>query len=259
MTKHQSPATVSADHVPGPVLHVLRGPYITYRGLRHEIPEGSKRLLVFIALHGGRVERRHAAGLLWPIGNDARAAGNLRSSLWRLRGVGIDLLQVDKWSIDLCGHVAVDLRLIRDWASRLITGTPLPEDLMLNRSWTDSLDLLPGWYDDWALMERERLRQRVLHGLEALSGELLRRRRCAEAVEAALAAVSAEPLRESAQRTLLEAHLGEGNWIEAHRAFDSYRGMLERELGVEPSAGFSTLLWPTASDHGVLVPHHATL
>ncbi|MGW2995279.1 bifunctional ornithine acetyltransferase/N-acetylglutamate synthase, partial [Streptomyces sp. NPDC001193] len=31
----------------------------------------------------------------------------------------------------------------------------------------DALDLLPGWYDDWVLLEQERVRQRLLHALEA--------------------------------------------------------------------------------------------
>jgi DNA-binding SARP family transcriptional activator len=48
-----------------------------------------------------RVERRHVAGILWPLGHDSRAAGNLGSALWRLRGAGIDILQTDKWSIAL--------------------------------------------------------------------------------------------------------------------------------------------------------------
>ena len=96
------------------------------------------------------------------------------------------------------------------------------------------IDLLPGWYDDWALVERERVRQRLLHALEALSCQLARAGRCAEAVEAAMMAVTAEPLRESAQRVLIQAHLAEGNWVEGRRTFEAYRDVLDRELGVQP-------------------------
>src|SRR5690242_21218853 len=56
----------------------------------------------------------------------------------------------------------------------------------LFRSGVDAIDLLPGWYDDWVLMERERVRQRLLHALEALSGQLAQVGRCAEAVDAAM-------------------------------------------------------------------------
>ena len=38
-----------------------------------------------MTLNGGRVSRRHA-GTLWSYRNDGRAAGNLRSALWRSAG-----------------------------------------------------------------------------------------------------------------------------------------------------------------------------
>ncbi len=92
------------------------------------------------------------------------------------------------------------------------------------------------------LLERERVRQRLLHALEALSRELARVGRHAEAVESALVAVSAEPLRESAQRALIEAHLAEGNLIGAMRTYDTYRDLVKRELGVEPGCELSGLI-----------------
>jgi DNA-binding SARP family transcriptional activator len=224
------------------VLHLFGGPYITLCGQRKEVPEGSKRLLVFVALRRVRVERSCAAGTLWPIGGELRAAGNLRSALWRLRRAGIDLIVADKWSLMLSDEVVVDLRVMEEWAARLIAGTATRGDLGIMQWHMDALDLLPGWYDDWALMERERIRQRMLHALEALSRNLAHQGRWAEAVEAALTAVTAEPLRESAQRTLIEAHLAEGNWIEGRRAFDAYQDLLRRELGAEPSADLAALI-----------------
>ncbi|MGH3805580.1 MAG: AfsR/SARP family transcriptional regulator [Pseudonocardiaceae bacterium] len=231
-----------------PVLHLFGGPYATLGGRRWEVPEGSKRLLAFVALHRRRVERRHAAGTLWPIGDDGRAAGNLRSALWRLRGAGIDLLAADKWSLALCDEVVVDVHVVSNWAGRLIDKTASDDDLAVLPCWVDALDLLPGWYDDWALVERERMRQRVLHALEALSRRLVGAGRCAEAVEAAMLAVGADPLRESAQRALIEAHLAEGNWVEGWRGYQAYRDLLRRELGVEPSADLVALLQAARHD-----------
>jgi DNA-binding SARP family transcriptional activator len=219
-----------------PILHLFGGPYVSFGSSRVEVPEGSKRLLAFVAMRRGRIERRCAAGSLWPVGDDARASGNLRSALWRLRGLGIELLSADKWSLRLCQEVIVDIHVVGDWASRLIQNIAGSEDLVLPPWLPDALDLFPGWYDDWALMERERIRQRVLHALESLSRELSRAARGAEAVEAAMMAVSAEPLRESAQRALIQAHLAEGNWVEGRRSYDAYRVLLRRELGVDPPA-----------------------
>jgi DNA-binding SARP family transcriptional activator len=54
--------------------------------------------------------------------------------------------------------------------------------------------------------------------------------------------VSAEPLRESAQRVLIDAHLAEGNWIEGRRAYESYRELLRRELDAEPPYDLSVTI-----------------
>src|ERR687896_289887 len=86
---------------PAPVIHLVGGPYVRYGAEQRSVPEGSKKLLAFVALRRGRVERQYAAGALWPFGDDLRAAGNLRSALWRLRRAGIDVIEADKWSLRL--------------------------------------------------------------------------------------------------------------------------------------------------------------
>jgi len=179
-----------------PVVHLFVDPCVTIGTERREVPEGSKQLLAFVAVRRRRVERRHAAGTLWPLGDDERASGNLRSALWRLRRVGINVLAADKWSLALRAEVLVDLHLMEQWATRLIEGHDTERDLTISPWVADALDLLPGFYDDWALMERERVRQRILHALEALSEKLAAAGRFADAIEAAMLATSAEPLRE---------------------------------------------------------------
>jgi DNA-binding SARP family transcriptional activator len=224
------------------VIHLFDGPYVTLGRRRINVPEGSKRLLAFVALRHGHVERRYAAGALWPACDDRRAAGNLRSSLWRLRGAGIDVLKSDKWSLRLHDRILVDAQLTLDWANRLITNVPRSDDLVILPERVDALDLLPGFYDDWTIIERERVRQRILHALESLSRFLAQAGRHADAVEAALTAVHAEPLRESAQRALIEAYIGEGNWVEAQRTYITYRNLARRELGVDPSRELTVLV-----------------
>jgi DNA-binding SARP family transcriptional activator len=222
-------------HAGGTVVCLFDGPYVDAGGLRLEVPEGSKQLLAFVALRCRRVARRHAAGILWPDADEQRAAGNLRSALWRLRRAGIDVLLADKWTLALRGDVQVDLNLMDQWATRMINGTESAADLAVASLRADTWDVLPGWYDDWVLAERERARQRMLHALEALSGKLVGASRFADAVEAAIIAVGVDPLRESAQRALIEAHLAEGNRSEARRIWRDYRDLLYRELGVTPS------------------------
>lgn len=235
------PVATSADEHIGSVLHLFGGPYLTLSGIEHEIPEGARRLVAYVALHHRRVERHHAANALWPDVSDKRAAGNLRSVLWRLRSTA-DVLAMDGSSLWLAEHVAVDSRLLIEWSARVIGGTATDDDLAVTQHWLDGLDLLPGWFDDWALMERERLRQRTLHALDMVSALLRERERFADAVDAALMAVNADPLRESAQRALIIVHLAEGNVVEARRAFSRYRQLAVAELGVEPSAAIRALV-----------------
>src|ERR1700761_3040759 len=154
------------------------GPCVLVGGHRLEVPEGSKRLLVFITLSDGVVDRRHAAASLWPDANDERAAGNLRSALWRLRCSHIDIIESDKQLLRLRPGTLVDVREVADWADRLAAGSAVSADLGAVTWSTAALDLLPGWYDNWVLFERERIRQRLLHALEALSRHLVATGRC---------------------------------------------------------------------------------
>lgn len=237
----------SASHAVNdvPALHLLNGPYAVVDGDRHELPEGSKRLVVLVTLSGGRLDRRTAAGMLWPDGDDVRAAGNLRSALWRLRGAGIDVVDSDKAALRLRVGTAVDLHEVSDRAGRLIEGPVRRDDLDTADPWPDAGELLPGWFDDWVVFERERLRQRLLHGLEALSRLLVRAQRAVEAVDAARAAVRMDPLRESGRRTLVAAQLAAGDPDGARRTYDTYCAAAFRALGVQPSAELTALACST--------------
>ena len=98
-------------------------------------------------------------------------------------------------------------------------------------------DLLPSWYDDWVIVERERLRQIRVHALEELSRRLAAGHRYGDAIDAALAAIAADPLRESAHRRLIEAHLAEGNVSEAIRQYADVRWVALEPIGHRTLAG----------------------
>lgn len=226
----------------GVVVHLYGGPYVSINGLRAEVPERSKRLLAFLSLNGGRIERRRAAGALWPESDESRAAGSLRSALWRLREAQLDVLDCDRVTLGLRAGILIDVCVVCAWAKRVIDGTAGTSDLVATDVSGQVLDLLPGWYDDWVIYERERLRQRLIHALEALSRRLLLEGRFADAIEAAMRALAADPLRESAVRALLEAHLAEGNISVARRMYDGFVETLIGELGVQPSAELRALV-----------------
>jgi DNA-binding SARP family transcriptional activator len=232
---------------PVAVLHVLDGPRLLVGDQPVPLPESSLRFLVFLAFRRRPVPRRAVATALWPDSDDARAGGNMRSAMWRLRGAGVGIVDEAGGSLLICPGVSVDLDAVNGWADRVTAGSESAADLRVPEPIDAALDLLPGWYDDWVIFERERVRARALHALEHVSLRLSAHGRHAQAVEAAIAAVYSEPLRESAQRALIRAHLAEGNQVEAYRSYQTYRKLLEAELGVAPSAALQDLIAAAAA------------
>jgi SARP family transcriptional regulator, regulator of embCAB operon len=217
---------------------VLGGFHLWWKGsVQIGIPRASQRLLAFLALHGGVVNRAAVAGTLWPDATESHAYSNLRSAVARLKGTGRTALRASKLELGLTEDVTVDLRHAQALARRLLDPTARPgqSDLGAAAVMALSADLLPGWYDDWVVIEAEDWRQLRLHALEALARRLTAAGRWGEAADAASAAVRAEPLRESARVALIEVHLTEGNQSEALREFARYRTLLHAELGLEPT------------------------
>lgn len=202
------------------------------------ITNGSERLLAFVALHClSAVPRSLVAGTLWPETPEHCAFANLRSALARLRHVSRRVVDVGPNEIRLGRHINVDIHDARSLARRILDPAMRVDTLDLTVAVIGqlSVDLLPGWYDDWALSEAEEWRQLRLHALEKLAQDFITGRRFVEAVTAASAAVRADPLRESSQASLIRAHLAEGNQSEALHDFERYEKRLQDDLGLHPT------------------------
>ena len=211
-------------------------------GERHiALPLSAGRVVAFLAFQRTGQSRAFVAGTLWPDTSDTRAAANLRSALWRLRQVSRPLVEATGDRLQISHGVEVDFFELEAVIRRIHDHRTEPAALDVERL-ASPADLLPGWYEDWVVFERERLRQLRLHSLDVLSDRLVERGRFALAVEAALAAVREEPLRESSHRSLIRAHLAEGNVSEAIREYRGFRQLLSDELGVKPSREMEGLL-----------------
>ncbi|MGW9024497.1 AfsR/SARP family transcriptional regulator [Streptomyces sp. NPDC055722] len=194
-----------------------------------------QRLLAFVALRR-QATRPLVAGTLWPESDEPKAFGRLRTALWRLHQFDVAVLAADGEMLRLHESVIVDV----DDLLRSVQDSDAEAHDVLRSGGLQ--ELLPGWYDDWVLLDRERLRQLYLHTLEKLALRDLRSGDFAGALEAVLVALRAEPLRESPHRLLLEIHLAEGNYSEAIYTYHAYRILLRRELGVNPSPVMRRLL-----------------
>jgi DNA-binding SARP family transcriptional activator len=213
-------------------------------GRRPPLSSGSQRLLAFLALRGRAVARETAAGVLWPEASEYHAGACLRSAIARLGSASRAAVEVTPTDLRLAPTVNVDLTVARRLAARLVDPRRPCEDADLSPDTLAalSLDVLPDWYDDWVSADNEAWHQLRLHGLEVLTGRLARAGRFADAISAALAAVHAEPLRESARRALIRIHLAEGNQSEAYREYERFRALLRAELDVEPTAQLTQLV-----------------
>jgi DNA-binding SARP family transcriptional activator len=222
-------------------LRLLDGFALEQFGCPVQTPHSVRRLVAFLGVRGS-CGRSEIAGTLWPDVPETKAQANLRTLLWRLHRLTERPLVTGQESLALSSDVRVDVRAFVATARRVLhdddgalTGSPLQALTIIGK-------LLPGWAEDWVLFERERLRQLQMHALEAIATRLIKAKRYAEAIEAAMAAVRLEPLRESATRALIVAHLAENNVIEAVHQFESFRNNLSTELGVKPTADLERLV-----------------
>ena len=208
------------------------------------ISAGSQRLLAFLAVGDRTVTRYRLAGTLWPESSHDRASASLRSALSRLDGPARQAVAVTAHDLSLAEGVAVDVHYSQALARRLIDRDAARSNADIGAGAVAALsdDLLPGWYDDWAVIAAEDWHQLRIHALEAVAARLTAAGRLAEAAAAALAAVRAEPLRETSRAALIRVHLAEGNQSGALGEFERYRVLLRAELGVEPTSRLVGLL-----------------
>jgi DNA-binding SARP family transcriptional activator len=215
-------------------LSLLDGFELTHEGRRVALPPSTQRLVAFLALQPRPMRRLFVAGRLYVDASEERAFASLRSALWRLRPAGRGVVETSASHLALSSRVEVDLHAERRRAEEV-----LDERRPLDRGLAEQLcgpgELLPDWYDDWLLIERERFRQVRLLALERACERLSGEGRHGEAVRVGLAAVAAEPLRESAHRVVMAAHAAAGNRGEALRQYAVLSALVREQLGLEPT------------------------
>lgn len=234
-------------------LKLLGGFELRVNRRRVPVSTSGQRLLAMLALRNRTLSRTKIASVLWPDKTPGRAAANLRATLSRLVPECAATVEISRNDLQLAPHVRVDVSHAATLARRLLnpdvalTKTELGDAVCRNLS----DDLLPEWDEEWLDSEREHFRQLRLRALESLSRHLLATGQVGLAAEAAISAVHTDPLRESSREVLINVYLSEGNHSTALREYNAYRGLLHRELRIEPSRRLSELL---RKDTGILRP-----
>jgi DNA-binding SARP family transcriptional activator len=245
-----SPATPSTAPTPRVQLFLLDGFRLEVDARPVEPSTCAQRLLALLALSGPRL-RSAVAGTLWADVPEAHALGSLRTAMWRLNRCVPGIVTRMNSRLALADFVTIDVAHMLDDADYFLGSSQLRSHLV-SSSWPEtretsflrrsSGDLLPGWYEDWVLFERERFRQLRLHTLETAALRLAEGGQYAVALDLALEAVRSEPLRESAHRAVVRVHLAEGNVFEALRAYSEFATLLTEQLELEPSQQFANMV-----------------
>ncbi|MGW2086283.1 AfsR/SARP family transcriptional regulator [Streptomyces sp. NPDC001880] len=220
----------------GVCLELLRPFELTYASNRISVPLGAQRLLAYLALHDEGAHRGAAAEQLWPDCTPYRAAANLRSALCQGRRVGsVTLIDSVGQRLLLTPSTQVDLHEVRASTRQVMAGHSA-----LSVDWDRligdlSRELLPGWAEDWLILEREYWDQTRVYTLESLAQQFQTAGDYLPALQAARAATAVDPIRETAHRIVIEVHIAEGNIASAVKRYQDYRAFLQQELRVAPS------------------------
>jgi DNA-binding SARP family transcriptional activator/predicted ATPase len=200
-----------------------------------EIPSRPVQLLLaYLVLNAGTLHRRdRLAGLLWPDSDEANARNNLRQALWRLRqAIGDEYVLSGRTSVGWNAQAEYQ----SDTAILQMEGIEHPSADALIRSVSVYDDiLLPGFYDDWVVLEQERWQALFEERMQRLLDCLIEQQRWREVLHWAERWIAYGDVPESAYRALMLAHAALGDRASAAATFQRCTEVLADELGVEPA------------------------
>jgi non-specific serine/threonine protein kinase len=198
-------------------------------------------LLALLTLrHGREVQRGWLAGTLWPDDDEADALHSLRQSLTDLRrALGTQATRLHSPTshtllLDLSGAYAdvltFDTLMVRGDAASL------EQAVALYRG-----PLLEGCLEEWVVPEREAREQSYLSAQETLAQHSLECKDFTAAVQRLRQVVALDPLRESSQRSLMQALASDGDYAAAVQVYRDLRLLLQRELNTTPDPATTAL------------------
>jgi predicted ATPase/DNA-binding SARP family transcriptional activator len=177
--------------------------------------------------------------MFWPDSLESSARNNLRQALWRIRSS----IENDEHSYVISDrfHVGVDPEAeiwvdVDELQQELEQSAPSDEWVDLYKG-----ELLPGFYEEWVVPERERLRIIFEQRGEQLLAHLERRGRWNELLDWAEGLNARSGALEPAFRAIMRAHFELGD---SARAVATYQRCVDAlaEYGVEPSVETKQLL-----------------
>jgi WD40 repeat protein/class 3 adenylate cyclase len=209
----------------------------------------AESLLAFLVLNPGTAHRRERlAGMFWPEMPDENARGNLRHHLWRVRKAltspqsldparaqspRSDCILADELTIAFNSEADywLDVAQLARPAAPDASTSDLISSLTLYRG-----ELLPGFYDDWAALERERVQGLFETRMQELLERLIGEQRWLTVLEWAERWIALGQTPEPAYRALMIAHAAQGDMSKVALDYERCVERLREDMEVEPSA-----------------------
>jgi predicted ATPase/DNA-binding SARP family transcriptional activator len=207
-------------------------------GRRLTIPtRNAQSLFAYLQLNAGKVHRRERlASMLWPDSSEENARSNLRHELWRLRKTieseGETYFRIDDLTISFNreSEYSLDVYLLENPPLEGSTADDLTRSISVYQG-----ELLPGFYDEWILVERASLQAlfeaKIARLLELLQAE----GRWGEILDWAMRWIRVGEMPEPAYRALMVAYANTGNLSKAAATYERFRQGLQKDLGIKPS------------------------
>ncbi|MGZ9235223.1 MAG: tetratricopeptide repeat protein [Anaerolineales bacterium] len=196
----------------------------------------AQSLFAYLILNAGTSHRREKlAGLLWPDSLEETARDNLRHALWRVRkaleaGASTRFLHGDDRSISF--KAAEEYWL--DVAQLEQLGDDSSADELIHALSEYHGELLPGFYEEWVVLEREHVASIFEHQMARLMSLLQEEKRWLDILDWAERWIKLGQKPEPAYRALMSAHAAKGDMSKVAATYERLLKSL-REFGIEPS------------------------
>jgi DNA-binding SARP family transcriptional activator len=225
---------------------MLGSPAIALDGapVRGFVSSKAAALVYYLAATGRIHTRESLAALLWSEAPEAQASKNLRDVLSNLRRLLDPFLEITRQTVGLVSDPGAQIDSCRFEAGLAAAERLAPADRFMALREIAALvggDFLEGFsiadapaFEEWMLIERERLRQRALDALQnraVLAAELGAYQ---EGITCATRLLAIDPTREEAHRQLMLLLALGGQRGAALAQYQTCRRVLDADLGIEP-------------------------
>ncbi len=199
----------------------------------------AQSLLAYLVLHPGVEHRRETlAALLWPDTTDSNARSYLRQALWRIRKSfsSASLSWVDYFQInDICINFKLDSGYWLDVDQLVNPVLELKEDDLVEIVSYFKGELLPGFYDEWIILERDRINAAYHQKMSSLLEHFLETRQWGEVVNWSEKWILIGSSPEPAYRALMRAYASLGNQSMVVATYKRCIEAMSRDLDLDAS------------------------